>query len=164
VALELGGYREFLIHQGEERDLCIRLREAGWRIVYGDGGFVVHMVSPKRDVDRISYYGIRNQILFESLNAPLSHLPARLIWSSIASLSYRFTWNSLPLRLRAIWAGFADSLRHAGSRRAVSISTYRQTRLLPRHGPEEWDGPIPPPCIRDASDRPFVGLMAGYDR
>lgn len=162
LALDLGGYREFLVHQGEERDLCIRMRDAGWRIVYGNAGFIVHMVSPKRDADRVSYYGIRNQILFEWLNTPLRHLPVRLVWSPIASLRYRFTLKSLPIKLRAIWAGFSESVRRSASRRPVSPETYRQTRALPGHGPEDWSGPIPPPCGRDAiGPREFAAESRG---
>lgn len=146
VALALGGYRDFFVHQGEERDFCLRLRQAGWRIVYGDSDYIVHMVSPKRDHERVSFYGARNQILFDMLNIPLPAVLFRLVWDPIAMVRYRFAWSSLPLKLRAITAGFTESIRRIHKRQPVSRATYRRYRSLPGHGPEPWEGPVPPPC------------------
>jgi GT2 family glycosyltransferase len=146
VALALGGYREFFVHQGEERDLCLRMRAAGWRVVAGDCGLIVHMVSPKREAGRISHYGIRNQILFETLNAPLARLPLRLVSTVAGAVRYRFSWPTLPAKLRAIGAGIAWSARRISERKPVPDAVYCANRSLPYHGPEDWDGDLPPPC------------------
>jgi GT2 family glycosyltransferase len=122
------------------------MRAAGWRIVYADSGHVVHMVSPKREADRISHYGIRNQILFEALNAPLSQLPVRLARPFAGAISYRFSWLTTPAKLRAIGAGLVESVRRASDRRPVSQAVYRTYRALPHHGAEDWTGGLPPPC------------------
>jgi len=143
IALQLGGYREFFIHQGEERDLCIRMREAGWRIVYGRSGYIVHMVSPKRDTERVIFYGVRNQIIFDVLNIPLPYLCFRLVWDSIAMVRYRFAWATFPLKFRAIIVGFYKSLQYIEFRQPVSRNTYSLYKKLPGHGPEEWDGTPP---------------------
>jgi GT2 family glycosyltransferase len=150
VALELGGYRDYFVHQGEERDFCIRLRQAGWKIVYGKSDFIVHMVSSNREPVRISYYGARNQILFNILNLPFIYVVPRILLDSGAMIRYRFSWGSVPLKLKAIFAGILLGLARLKDRRAVSYRIYRDYRTLPGHGPEEWDGEIPPP----AGDRP----------
>jgi GT2 family glycosyltransferase len=146
AALALSGYRELFVHQGEERDLCLRMRAAGWRVVAGDCGLIVHMVSPKREAGRISHYGIRNQILFETLNAPLARLPLRLVSTVAGAVRYRFSWPTLPAKLRAIGAGIAWSARRISERKPVPDAVYCANRSLPYHGPEDWDGDLPPPC------------------
>jgi len=150
VALQLGGYREFFVHQHEERDLCLRMRAAGWRIVYGDTGPIVHMASPNRERDRMMYYGGRNQILFETLNAPFPDLVWRVGAASLGFLRYRFAWTTLALKMRAIGAGLVQSARHWRLRRPVTHKLYREYRKLQSHGAIAWDGPIPPPCHETA--------------
>ena len=145
VALELQGYREFFIHQGEERDFCIRLREGGYRIVYGNSGHVVHMVSPNRESDRVSFYGIRNRILFDWLNVPLPQVLVRMMWDPLAMIRYRFAWKDLPVKLRAVAAGYAEVVHRRKERKAVSRKTYRDYVRLPGHVPEYLID-VPPPC------------------
>ena len=72
AVIELGGYREFFIHQGEERDLSIRMQERGYEIVYGNSGPIVHEYSPERDPRVMSYYGVRNTLLFDVPERPFS--------------------------------------------------------------------------------------------
>jgi GT2 family glycosyltransferase len=146
VVLGIGGYRECFIHQGEERDLCLRMRSEGWRVVYGDSGLIVHMVSPKRQTDRVIYYGARNRLLFDLLNLPLPHLLLRLVWDPVAIIRYRFALSTLPVKLLGIIAGFLEGAKHWGEREAVSSSTYQRFTQLSGHGPESWDQAIPPPC------------------
>lgn len=146
LALELGGYREFFVHQGEERDLCIRMQNAGYKIVYGDSGYVVHTVSPNRQTDRIIYYGARNQIFFEVFNTPVPDIFIRLPWIIQGTFRYKFSFSRLPLKLRGIASGLVESLRRFEERAPVDRSLYRRYRKQSNHGPEEWAGEIPPPC------------------
>nr|VFJ45841.1 MAG: Glycosyltransferase, GT2 family [Candidatus Kentron sp. FM]VFJ68040.1 MAG: Glycosyltransferase, GT2 family [Candidatus Kentron sp. FM]VFK16811.1 MAG: Glycosyltransferase, GT2 family [Candidatus Kentron sp. FM] len=146
LALQLGGYRAYFVHQGEERDLCLRLLDAGYRIVYADCAHIVHTVSPRREAMRVDFYGARNLILFDWLNLPWPNLIVRLIWDPVAMLRYRFTWRAVPGRLRAIGAGFIEAARRYRERKPVSPQTYARYRRLPGHGPEEWNGPAPAPC------------------
>ncbi len=150
VALQLGGYREFFFYQHEERDLCLRMRDAGWRIVYGDTGPVVHMASPIRDRDWMMYHSVRNQVLFEGLNAPFPDVLWRVGITSLGILKYRFAWATLPLKVRTIGAGLIESVRRWRVRSPVSRKLYREYRRLQSHGSEAWDGPIPPPCHETA--------------
>jgi GT2 family glycosyltransferase len=153
VVLNLGGYREFFVHQGEERDLCLRMIAAGFRIVYGDKGLIVHMVSPNRQMDRVTYYGTRNRLLFDMLNLPVPDLLIRLIWDPVAIIRYRFSWSTLPLKLRGIVAGFCEGTKRWRERKPVSCAAYALFRTLPGHGPEEWVQAIPPPCALPESTR-----------
>lgn len=143
LALELDGYREFFVHQREEAELCLRIRRAGWKIIVGDSAPIVHMVSPKRDNDRVTYYAGRNIILSEMLNAPLPYVVLRPISTSIKFLAYRFSWSSVPLKLRALWAGIGDGLRYRHLRNPVDRSTYQRYWSMVSHGPTEWAGSIP---------------------
>lgn len=146
VALALGGYRDFFVHQHEEREFCLRLRAAGWRVVHGDGAPIVHMVSPRRDQERITRYGGRNQILTEFLNAPFPDVVFRMIRTSIGLIRYRFSLKGVPVRTVAIWSGFRDSIRYRALRKPVDRDFYRSHRLLPGHGPLHWERSVPPPC------------------
>jgi GT2 family glycosyltransferase len=143
IALGLGGYRELYVHQGEERDLCLRALDRGFVVVYGGYGPVTHMVSGARDTRRVTYFALRNQLLFNWLNLPLGAMIVRMLWDPVAMLRYRFSWSDLPHRVTAILAGLAECVRRAGSRRPVSRQAYRQFRDLPSHGPEPFDGEVP---------------------
>ncbi len=152
LALAEGGYPEFLVHQGEERDLCIRLLEAGWQCVYGDTPPLVHSYSPNRDRKRVSYYGYRNTLLFTAMHVPQPYVLPRLVIDSVQLLRYRFSWNALPSKLRSIVAGWIASGRHWPERSIISRSTYERYRSLPGHGPLESSGEsLPLPLRIEAS-------------
>lgn len=135
VALRLGGYREFFVHQVEERDFCLRLWAGNHRVVYGASGHIVHSVSPKRDSGRIMYYGFRNQILTEILNAPLPDLLLRLPVVACNAIRFQFAWRLMPLKLKAIGAGLLEGVRRRRVRQPVSRAVYRRLRKLVPHGP-----------------------------
>lgn len=146
VALTLGGYREFFVHQHEEREFCLRLRAAGWRIAYADTLPIVHMVSGKREPKRITRYGGRNQILTEFLNAPFPDVVVRILRTSIGLVKYRFSIKELPLRISAIGAGLLDAVRYRKYRKPVNREFYKAHRRLPSHGALDWKAPLPGPC------------------
>ena len=135
VALLLGGYREFFFHQGEERDLSIRLLDAGFDIVYGRGRPIVHLYSPVRDQGRMNYYGVRNTLLFDWLNVPHPYLLPVLLRHSFALFRYKLRLANAPRRLGHIIGGLFACLRYWRHRRPVSRSTYRKYLSLPMHGP-----------------------------
>lgn len=150
VVNELGGYREFFIHQGEERDLAIRLLDRGYDIIYGDTPPIVHNYSPQRDRNRTSYYGVRNTLLFDVLNVPFPYVVGRLAADAAKLFCYKLSVLTLPARLFYVTAGLMSCVRYGNGRRPVRPDTYIKYRSLPGHGPLPTD---------DASER-SAGLQA----
>lgn len=135
VALAVGGYLELLVHQGEERDLCIRLLDRGYEILSADTPWIVHLYSSQRDQSRVNYYGFRNTILFCWIRLPFPECLLRAVLSTWKLLCYQFTWNRLGLRLQALAAGWFGLLRYQKWRCPVSRRTYRLFQQLTSHGP-----------------------------
>lgn len=137
IFLNLGGYRDELFHQGEEKDVCIRMLEAGYVVRLGGGDLIHHMESPKRDYSRMDYYGRRNDILFVWQNAPRPYLLLHLIGTAINGLrsgkEIGQRWNMI----RGIVGGYLDCLKLWSTRSPVSIQTYRLYRKLKKKGPLE---------------------------
>jgi glycosyltransferase involved in cell wall biosynthesis len=144
AALRAGGYRELLIHQGEERDLCIRLIDAGYRIAYCPTPPIIHRPSPIRDRGRMERFGLRNTLLFDVLNVPMPYVVFRLIVDCIKLLVRKPGWPISILRGWYLLCALAGCVRFAHLRRPVSRATYRQFIRLPRHGPEQSQSPAEP--------------------
>ena len=144
--LAAGGYRELLVHQTEERDLCLRMLGRGRGVVVG-AGLVAHDYSPTRETGRLNFYGVRNTVLVTFLNAPLWAAMPRMAVDSLQLLRYRFEWRAVPGRVRALAAGWVGCLRYAGGRAAVPAAAYRRFRSLPPHGPVLVEA-LPAPCGR----------------
>jgi glycosyltransferase involved in cell wall biosynthesis len=132
IFLKLGGYREHLVHQGEEGDYCIRLLNAGYFVRLGNADGIVHHESPKRDFRRMDYYGARNAILFVWQNVPWPAFPVHLAATTFNVLRLTFKPKRFLTRLRAIGAGYWDFWRT--SRQPVRYHIYRQWRSLQRVG------------------------------
>ncbi len=98
IAIQLGGYREFLIHQGEERDLCIRLIEHGYVVVYAKTPVIVHDPSPKRDFNRLAYLGVRSTLLFNLLNVPFPIVLYRMPLDLVQMFAHRLSIRQIPRR------------------------------------------------------------------
>ena len=49
VFLAVGGYREQIVHQGEEMDFCVRLLNNGYVVRLGLGDVIIHRELPRRD-------------------------------------------------------------------------------------------------------------------
>lgn len=145
VARLLNGYPEFLVHQGEERDLCIRMLDQGWDIRFVDSPAIVHLCSVHRDRDRIGYYGYRNQLIFNWMRVPTRFLWGRMLIDIIQLAKYQFSFRHLRIRLAGLGAGMMGIIRYWNQRKPVSVSTYEQFRSLDNHGPSEFSGPVPGP-------------------
>lgn len=131
-----GGYREMFVFYGEEKELCVRLWNEGFKIVYLPDALIAHVPDGAgRSDSRYVRFAIRNDCLFAILNEPL---PLPLV--------------SIPLRLaryrnmaRAIKGGDAGGRRWLLSellrlfpeawrqRRAVSWRTLRSWRHMGRN-------------------------------
>lgn len=132
VFLTAGGYREFLFHQGEEEDLCIRMLDSGRFTRLGNADPIYHYESPLRDFRRWNVFGARNKLLFSWYNVPmpylLMHLPAVTANQAIHAIRIR-----QPLWTIQGWlGGVAGCMRQLTERRAVRADTYRLFRKL-RH-------------------------------
>ena len=135
TALELGGYPELLIHQGEERDLCIRLLDQGYEILCAGTPPIVHLYSAQRDHSRVNYYGFRNTILFCWMRLPFPECFLHAAISTLKLLCYQFSWHRLGVRLQALAAGWFGLLLYQRWRSPVSRRTYQLFQQLPSHGP-----------------------------
>ncbi|HVT88206.1 MAG TPA: glycosyltransferase [Tepidisphaeraceae bacterium] len=138
VAIKAGGYREIYVHQGEERDLCIRLMQLGYRIMAVDSAPIAHNVSPLRDRHRLEKYGIRNTLLFTTLNVPHPFLLLRLVIDGIRLIVRKPGWPITFWRAAYLLRAFCSCARYGYLRDPVSLDAYRRFRSLPRHGPRKW--------------------------
>lgn len=146
MALELGGYREFFIHQKEEGDFCLRLWNRGWRVIYGSSAPVVHLVKRKAADKKVLFFAGRNLILTEILNAPMPEALFRAAFSSLNFLRYRPSLGAPATRVKALFAGVVDAVRFWRFRNAVDRTVFKKVTRLKGHGPETFDGEVPPPC------------------
>ena len=133
LALQVGGYREFLIHHQEERDFGLRILDAGWAIIYAATRPLVHTWSSNRQPDRIMLFGVRNTILVLFLNVPFPLVVPHLVASCWNSIAYKFSIRTLPWKAWGVVLGFAACIRHAQERRPVRQATYLSFRRLQKH-------------------------------
>lgn len=135
----LGGYREHLVHQGEEMDYCIRMLDAGYVVRMGRSDIIKHYESPKRSFERMDFYGRRNDVLFGWHNVPASVLPFYFLLSVINTARTAARLGRTRNMMAGVLAGFRDCVRYAGARQPVDLDTYRLYRWLRREGPTEID-------------------------
>lgn len=132
IFLKLNGYREALVHQGEESDFCIRLLAAGYVVRLGYGDPIHHLESPKRDLRRMDFYGCRNSILFAWQNVPTLPLPLHLLGTTFNCLRWTFEPARFVTRMGGILVGYRDCLKT--DRRPVNRVAYKRWRQLKRNG------------------------------
>jgi glycosyltransferase involved in cell wall biosynthesis len=128
--LSLGGYREALIHQGEESDFCIRMLNKGYFVRLGTSDVIHHYESPKRDLSRMHLYGKRNIILFAWCNAPLIVLPLHILAATINGILYGYKKGHLLLALKGIASAYAVMLRGKIDRTPVRLKAYSLFRYM----------------------------------
>ena len=72
VFLSLGGYRSLFHYYGEEKEYCIRLLDAGHKVVYLPDALVSHLPDPSgRSQQKYIRHAIRNDCLGAIYNEPL---------------------------------------------------------------------------------------------
>jgi glycosyltransferase involved in cell wall biosynthesis len=135
VFLAEGGYRESLIHQGEEEDLCIRLLDSGYLVRLVAAPPIHHLESPHRDLTRMAAFGGRNLILFAWFNVPTRYLIQHLAGTTINALIWGFRNHWLRTRLSGVVSGYRGALRLGDDRHPVRPATYRLFRRLKKRGP-----------------------------
>jgi len=111
---------------GEEKDLCLRLMDAGYRIVRLPGLHVWHDKTPvARDIPDQHRSGVCNDLAMTLRRTPLALLPAALPVKFYRH--FRFAWQHKLIR--PCWQGFGLFVRSIpsllGSRKPVRIRTLR---------------------------------------
>lgn len=148
--LRLGGYRATLFHQGEERDYCVRMLEAGYFARLGRSEPIFHHESPQRDLRRMDLYGRRNDVLFAWHNVPASALIPQMLGTTVRGVGFGVRCGR-PLRmLNGLVRGYAACFREWGNRRPVSPATYRLFRELRRRGAAPLSKIMPSPAATPA--------------
>jgi GT2 family glycosyltransferase len=96
VFLSVGGYRESFVFYGEEKDLCLRLIDAGHRTVYLPDALVIHEPDQSgRSKQRYLRYVTRNDCLTALYNEPWGRLAWLLPrdWRCIFECVVRGEWT-----------------------------------------------------------------------
>jgi GT2 family glycosyltransferase len=133
--LALGGYRERLVFYGEEKDFCVRLMDAGHRVVFLPDALIAHIVDPGgRSQSRYVRYAVRNDLLTSLHTEPL---PMAVAGFPVRLWRYTRMAKSVPggdrggLRwiLADVWRALPDAWQ---ARRPVAWATIRHWRRLAR--------------------------------
>lgn len=133
VFLNLGGYREQLIHQGEERDYCLRMLAAGFVVRLARTAPIFHYESPRRNVERMDFYGRRNDVLFAWQNVPMPFFPIHLAATIVKGTRYAITQGSHPFHMAAgLVSGCLNVAGCRATRNPVPVAIYRLHRFLKR--------------------------------
>jgi glycosyltransferase involved in cell wall biosynthesis len=139
IFLRLGGYRERLIHQGEEMDYCIRMLAAGYVVRVGAAEPIYHYESSRRDLRRMDYYGRRNDVLFAWHNVPFPHVLVHMLGATIQGALYALKVGR-PVHMWLGWlSAYAECFNSLSKRAPVSQNVYRLSRLLKKQKPRLLD-------------------------
>jgi len=139
IFLGLGGYRESLVRQGEERDFCLRMLAAGCIVRLGRADVIHHLESPRRDYRRIDFYERRNDILFAWHNVPWPYFPIHLSGTILNGFISMARTGRPQNMLRGMASGLVGCFRRGPERRPVSMQAYALHRLLKKWGPLPLD-------------------------
>jgi GT2 family glycosyltransferase len=144
--LDAGGFRgEFMMH-GEERELCLRWLDRGWRVVYLPDAPVAHVAdSANRDPRTYVRHIIRNDCLNALYNEPapraLLSIPVRLVnFRRMAAAIPGGDPEGLGWIVRDLWERWPAVRRQ---RRPVRWRTLAEWRRL-RDSPPPYSGPFVP--------------------
>ncbi len=135
--LRLGGYRECLVHQGEESDYCLRLLNAGFVTLLGRSDPIHHFESPLRDLRRMDLHGRRNDVLFAWHNVPMPYFPLHLAATSSNGLMSGVKVGRPFRMLRGTLRGYGACMKRWKHRQPVDAAIYRLSRRLKKGGPLE---------------------------
>jgi GT2 family glycosyltransferase len=143
VFLALGGYREDLIHQGEESDYCIRMLAAGLVTRLGRAPSIQHHESPRRSFTRMDFHGRRNDLFFAWRHAPATRLVPHLLGTTLLGLRDAAKTGRWKSQCDGIMEGWRRIIKRGTLREPVKPGVYRLFRELRRHGPKTLDEILP---------------------
>lgn len=135
VFAQVGGFRESVFHQGEERDFCVRLLAAGWVVRLGRAEPIHHYPSPHRDLRRMDVYGSRNTILYAWHNEPFPSALIRMVEMSVKGVALGVRLGRPLNKVEGLLLGYRACWEERSERRPVSRQVNRVFRRLWKHGP-----------------------------
>jgi GT2 family glycosyltransferase len=146
VFLRVGGFREHFFYMGEESDLCLRMLSAGYVTRLGNADPMHHLESPRRNMNRASFAGRRNDIRFAWHNVPLPEFPLHLAGTTFNGFRAALTQGCFRSMMRGTAAGYADLFRRWKEREPVTRDTYRLHRELKKRSRrlDEIEPVLPP--------------------
>lgn len=142
--LAAGGFRERLGINGEEKELSLRLLDAGYRVVYLPGARIAHVASAaERDARRYLHQTVRNTTLGALYDEPMPLVFGGVALRLAAYFPMRRGWKIHdPGGFGRIVRGLVKDLPAVlRERRPVRWSTIRRWRRLTRNAPEPYRGP-----------------------
>ena len=129
--LDLGGYQEELIHQGEENEIAVRAFQKGLVCRRFSGFQITHMIANAgRSFFRMDYYGARNTMLWNDWYLPPSQKLVRQ-GRAIANRMYSCGVTRRLGHVKGSVAGLKAIRRYAAHRSPLSPVQYRQWMSLP---------------------------------
>jgi GT2 family glycosyltransferase len=153
VFLALGGYRESLVHQGEEGDFCARMLESGYVVRLGSADPIHHFESPRRDFRRMDLYGRRNDVLFAWHNVPMPYMLVHGVATTVNGMLFGVKVKRPWRMMQGLAKGWASIPGEWSRRQPLSRATYKLLRRI-RKSPrpvklEDVERQLPP--MRDVS-------------
>ena len=143
--IEVGGYRDLFVIHGEERELCLRWLDRGWRVVYLPDARVAHVADRgNRDARIYVRYVIRNDCLNALYNEPAARA---LVSIPIRLLNFRRMAAGIPggdpqgIRwiVRELWSRWPEIRLDRRPVRWRTLAEWRRLRdsAAPYRGPSE---------------------------
>jgi glycosyltransferase involved in cell wall biosynthesis len=130
--LAIGGFREEIVHQGEEPDLTLRLLDGGRVVRLGRADPIRHFESPRRDLTRMTLYGRRNELLLAFTYFPFPwNVAATAAWT-VKGLRIGRRLGLMRPTVRGLGEGIRTCWRLRHERRPVARRTMRLDRRLRR--------------------------------
>lgn len=129
--LQLGGYREELIHQGEEMEIAARAFQKNW-YCYHFPDFLIHHTASNsgRNWHRMDFYGARNNVLWNDWFVPQQLKLTKQLRTLVSRLSLGIKVGRLG-QFQGEYIGFKDIKRFKSYRQNMSMQSYKKWQLLP---------------------------------
>jgi hypothetical protein len=137
--LAAGGFRERLGINGEEKDLCLRMLDEGWRVVYLPAAGMGHVAAAAgRDRRRYLHQTVRNSVVSAFCGEPMPLMPAGVAVRLWRYFPMRRGWGiDDPGGFGTIVRGLARELPSlVRERRPVRWETMRRWRAMTQSAPE----------------------------
>ena len=129
--LKLDGYREELIHQGEEMEIAARGFQKNW-CCYHFPNFLIHHTASNigRNWHRMDFYGARNNVLWNDWYVPEKLKLIKQIRGLISMFYLGIKVKRLGL-FQGVYIGFKDIKQFKSFRRNMPMQSYKNWRSLP---------------------------------